>query len=138
VPEIPRHAWLILRICVGLPFIGSGIFNAVNWDASNDFNAILLGTTAAPVLTILGVAQIIGGLSIASGYQMRFGAVLLLAFLLPATIRHFVAAQALIADDALTVVAKRGQLSCVEKNVGLIGVMIFVLIVDLRRHRVAT
>jgi hypothetical protein len=50
----------------------------------------------------------------------------------PATIRHFVAASALGGDDPLTVLAKRGQLSCVEKNVGLIGAMIFLLIHDLR------
>jgi uncharacterized membrane protein YphA (DoxX/SURF4 family) len=133
--DVPRYAWIVLRICVGLPFIGSGIFNSINWDASNQFNAILLGDTAAPVLTILGVAQILGGLSIVTGYQMRFGAALLLAFLLPATIRHFVVAQLLVGEDPLTVLAKRGQLSCVEKNVGLIGVMIFMLIVDLRRRR---
>jgi putative oxidoreductase len=129
---VPRRAWLVLRILVGLPFIGSGIFNAINWEASNAFNAILLGD-AAPLLTVLGVAQIAGGLSIISGYQLRWGALLLLAFLLPATLRHFLAARALVGDDALTVIAKRGQLSCVEKNVGLIGVMIFLFIADLRR-----
>jgi uncharacterized membrane protein YphA (DoxX/SURF4 family) len=132
VPDLPRSAWLILRILVGVPFIASGVFNAINWDASNAFNAILLGETLAPALTVLGILQIVGGLSIVSGYQMRFGALLLLAFLIPATIRHFLAARALVGDDPLTVIAKRGQLSCVEKNSGLIGIMIFLLIVDLR------
>ncbi len=42
---MPRYAWIILRTCVGLPFIASGIFNLINWDASNEFNAILLGRT---------------------------------------------------------------------------------------------
>ena len=131
--EPPRAAWLVLRILVGLPFVGSGIFNAINWDASNAFNAILLGETAAPALTILGIAQIAGGLSIITGYQMRYGALLLLAFLLPATLRHFLAARELVGDDPLMLIAKRGQLSCVEKNVGLIGVMLFFLFVTRRR-----
>jgi hypothetical protein len=61
VSDTPRYAWIILRFCVGLPLMASGVFNAVNWGASNEFNAILLGETAAPVLTILGVAQLAGG-----------------------------------------------------------------------------
>ena len=123
--EAPRSAWLVLRILVGLPNIGVGLFNAINWDASNSFNAILLGDTVAPALTILGIAQLVGGLLIITGYQLRLGAFLILAFLIPATLRHFLAARELVGDDALTVLAKRGQLSCVEKNIGLIGVMIF-------------
>ena len=105
----PPRAWLVLRILVGLPFVASGVFNAINWDASNQFNAILLGS-AAPVLTILGVLQIAGGLSIISGYQMKWGALLLLAFLLPATLRHFLA--------------------------GLIGVMLFFLLAAWNQRRV--
>ncbi len=119
-----------------MPFVGSGIFNTINWDASNQFNAILLGESAAPVLTILGILQIVGGLSIIFGYQMKWGALLLLAFLLPATLRHFLAARELVSDDALTVIAKRGQLSCVEKNTGLIGVMLFFLIAEWTQRRV--
>src|SRR5688572_24134898 len=131
--DIPPRAWLVLRILVGLPNIGVGLFNAINWDASNAFNAILLGDTAAPILTVLGIGQAVGGLMIITGFKLRWGAILILAFLLPATLRHFLAARELVGDDPLTVIAKRGQLSCVEKNVGLIGVMIFMLIVDLRR-----
>ena len=132
-----RSAWLILRVLVGLPFVASGIFNAINWDASNQFNAILLGESLAPSLTILGIAQIAGGLSLITGFHMKWGALLLLAFLLPATLRHFLAARELVGDDALTVIAKRGQLSCVEKNTGLIGVMIFFLLAHWHRARTA-
>ena len=129
--RIPRWAWLVLRVCVGVPAIASGIFNAVHWDASNQFNAVLLGN-AAPVLTVLGMAQILAGLLIITGYQLRVGAALMLAFWLPATVRHLVAARALVGDDPLVVLAKRGQLSCVEKNVGLMSVMIFLFVADLR------
>ncbi|MBP9144335.1 MAG: DoxX family protein [Thermoanaerobaculia bacterium] len=129
--RVPRWAWLVLRVCVGLPAIASGIFNAINWDASNEFNSILLGG-AAPVLTILGIAQILAGLLIITGYQLRLGVAIMLAFWIPATIRHFLAARALVGDDPLVILAKRGQLSCVEKNVGLIGVMIFLFVADLR------
>jgi uncharacterized membrane protein YphA (DoxX/SURF4 family) len=128
---VPRWAWLVLRVCVGVPAISSGIFNAINWDASNEFNSILLGG-AAPVLTILGIAQILAGLLIITGYQLQVGVAIMLAFWIPATIRHFLAARALVGDDPLVVLAKRGQLSCVEKNVGLIGVMIFLFVADLR------
>ena len=131
---VPHSAWLVLRVLVGLPFVASGIFNAINWDASNQFNAILLGESLAPALTILGVLQIVGGLSLITGFQMRWGVVLLLMFLLPATLRHFLAARELVGEDPLSVVAKRGQLSCVEKNVGLIGVMIFFAITQWRRR----
>ena|SRR5688572_17879233 len=130
MPEVPRSAWLVLRILVGLPNIGVGLFNLINWDASNSFNAILLGDTAAPALTILGIAQLAGGLMIITGYQLRLGVLLILAFLVPATLRHFLAARELVGDDAVTVLARRGQLSCVEKNIGLIGVMLFFLIVQ--------
>jgi uncharacterized membrane protein YphA (DoxX/SURF4 family) len=120
----PPSVWLALRILVGLPFMASGVFNAINWDASNAFNSVLLGDTLAPALTLLGIIQIVGGGLIIAG-QVKWGALVLLAFLLPATLRHFLAARELISEDALTILAKRGQLSCVEKNVGLIGVMIF-------------
>ena len=128
--RVPRWAWLVLRVCVGLPAISSGIFNAINWNASNEFNSILLGG-AAPVLTILGIAQILGGLAIISGYPMRVGVAIMLAFWIPATIRHFLSACALVGNDPLVVLAKRGQLSCVEKNIGLIGLMIFLFVADL-------
>jgi hypothetical protein len=41
------------------------------------------------------------------------------------------AARALVGDDPLVVLAKRGQLSCAEKNVGLMGVMIFLFVAEL-------
>jgi hypothetical protein len=63
---------------------------------------------------------------------MRVGVTIMLVFWIPATIRHFLAAGALEGDDPLVVLAKRGQLSCVEKNIGLIGVMIFLFMADLR------
>ena len=135
VNEPRRSAWLVLRILVGLPNIGVGLFNLINWDASNQFNAILLGEAAAPALTILGIAQLVGGLMIITNFHLRFGALLILAFLLPATLRHFIAARELIGDDPLTVLARRGQLSCVEKNIGLIGVMLFFLLVEFRGRR---
>ena len=129
--RVPPWTWLVLRICVGLPAIASGLFNVINWDDSNQFNSILFGG-AAPVLTILGIAQILAGLLIITGYQVRVGAAIMLAFWIPATIRHLLSARALVGDDPLVVLAKRGQLSCVEKNVGLIGVMIFLFVADLR------
>jgi uncharacterized membrane protein YphA (DoxX/SURF4 family) len=134
--RVPGWAWVVVRVGIGLPAIGSGIFNAINWDASNQFNSILLGG-AAPLLTILGIAQILGGLLIITGYQLRVGVAIMLAFWIPATIRHLLAAGALVGDEPLVVLAKRGQLSCVEKNVGLIGVMVVLFVADLRRRLTA-
>jgi hypothetical protein len=79
----------------------------------------------------------LGGLLIITGYQLRVGVAIMLAFWIPATIRHLLAARALVGDEPLVVLAKRGQLSCVEKNVGLIGVMIVLLVADLRRRLTA-
>ena len=127
----PRWTWLLLRVGVGVPAIASGLFNAIHWDASNQFNAILLGG-AAPVLTILGIAQVLAGFLIVTGYRLRVGVAIMLAFWIPATIRHLLAARALVGNEPLVVLAKRGQLSCVEKNVGLMGVMLFLFVADLR------
>lgn len=128
----PRYPWILLRVIVGLPFIAAGLFSAIHWNASVAFNAELTGPALAPAFTALAVSQILGGLSLVTGYKARLGAVLLLAFLLPASVRHLWIAQHVagfgVGDAELVTLATRGQLASLEKNIGLIGVMVFVII----------
>ena len=134
-----RRAFLILRVVVGLQFVAAGAFSLRGWEATVLFNALLVGPDLAGLATGLAVAlNLVGGLSLVAAIQPRLGALLLLAFLLPATIRHGVAAQhadALLSGlgsepDAtaleLAGLARRGQLAAVAKNVALMAVVGFI------------
>jgi len=115
------------------------VFSAAHWQATVDFNALLTGNTLAPVATAFAIGALIaGGLSLLTGRHTRVGALLVLAFLVPATIRHVIAAghavqlaePAVVAAQPvvgeLSQLAKRGQMAAVVKNLGLIAVVVFV------------
>ena len=134
-----RLPFLILRIVVGLQFVAAGSFSLLRWDATVAFNALLTGPGLAPVATAAAIAlTVAGGLSLVTGIRARWGAVLLILFLLPATVRHVIAAGAaaellqqaggVAADQAaeLAGLARRGQLAAVAKNIALLGVTAFI------------
>ncbi len=137
----PRAAtsWRILRWVVGLQFVAAGCFSALQWQATVDFNALLVGPTLAPSATLAQVLlALLGGVSWVGHVRPRWGAIALLIFLVPATMRHVVAAQAVAdlaatvgpgtAQEALAALARRGQLAAVAKNVALIGLAVFVAV----------
>jgi len=82
---------IILRIVFGLQFAATGLFSAFNWDSTVNFNAIMTGSSAAPIFSGVGIVLvIIGGMSIVFNYKIRLGALCIILFLLPATTRHLI------------------------------------------------
>lgn len=135
----PRAPWLVLRWVVGLQFVAAASFSALNWPATVEFNALLTGAQLAPVATALQIAfALVGGLSIATDFHPRAGALLLFAFLVAASARHLVAAREAVhlvelagatgsdVVSQLGALARRGQMASLAKNIGLIGVVLFI------------
>lgn len=99
------------RFFISLIFISSGIHQILDWQGTeqllsevlNDWNGLVLGihhlqtifTYAESSMSLLIAAaifcQVIGGLCILLGIQVRFGAFLLILFLIPVTVlfHHF-------------------------------------------------
>ena len=79
-----KYIVLIGRVLYSLIFINSGIFHfsegAVNYAASQGVPMASLLVPAS------GVMAILGGISIALGFKARWGAWLIIAFLIPVTI----------------------------------------------------
>ncbi len=123
-------AWTLLRVVLGVQSIAAGVFSLVGWSATVRFNAIALGASAAAAATALGsAALILGGISLVTGRAQQLGALALLAFLIPATIRHFVVSRTLGAEGAALVeLAVRGQLASAAKNVPLIALAAAILL----------
>ncbi|GEM_PF-2468290 len=133
----PSLSWTVLRITVGLQFMAAGAFSALKWSATVDFNAVLVGAALAPTATAAAIVlNLVGGLSILTAVRPRWGAVCLLVFLVPATVRHLLVAQQVISvldqvpvsEPAALLAdwARRGQLASLAKNVALAGVAAFI------------
>jgi uncharacterized membrane protein YphA (DoxX/SURF4 family) len=127
----PRYAWLLLRLVVGAQFVAAGAFSALQWRATVDFNATLTGSALAPAATALAIGLLIaGGTSVTLDYHARIGALLLLAFLIPASLRHLLVASEVTAHvpaaSDLAALAKRGQLASFAKNLALMALVVFI------------
>ena len=99
------------RICLSLIFIASGVYTLLNWQSSEqalvgalcDWLSLALGVEWAQKLCELGlswsffllaasvICEIVGGLLVFLGLGVRLGALLLLLFMIPATVlfQHF-------------------------------------------------
>ncbi len=118
-------SWRVVRVVAGLQFVVAGVFSIASWSSTVRFNETLVGDAASPAATGIGVAlTIIGGLGLASGYRTNIGAALVLAFLVPATIRHLLVAASTDAARPLGELAERGQLASASKNLVLIALLI--------------
>jgi putative oxidoreductase len=86
MPRTSDTGTLVARILISLIFIGAG-FTQIG-DPSKILH--MIGDRGLPLVHVLyvasTVAQLAGGLSILLGWQARWGAALLLAFILPATL----------------------------------------------------
>lgn len=121
----PASPWRIVDIVAGLQFVVAGLFSILNWSSTVTFNETLVGEAASPTATGLGaVLSIIGGLCLTAGYRTGLGAFLVLAFLVPATIRHLLVVASIDAARPLGDLAERGQLSSASKNLVLIALLI--------------
>ena len=77
---------LLARIFLSAIFLWSGINKILNPVGTQDFMAAQ-GLPFTGILLILAIAtEILGGLSVLLGYQVRWGAGILLGFLIPTTL----------------------------------------------------
>jgi uncharacterized membrane protein YphA (DoxX/SURF4 family) len=119
------ESWRPLRVTAGIQFVVAGAFSAVSWTATVEFNRALVGAAASPAATGLASALlIVGGLSLTIGYETRIGAVCIVAFLVPATIRHLLVVASIDSGAPLSELAERGQLASASKNLVLIALML--------------
>lgn len=82
------HAFGMLfgRICLSILFIHAGIGKFLNYDSTAQFMASK-GFTFVPFFLIsAALVEIIGGLSVLLGLKTRWGATLLILFLIPTTV----------------------------------------------------
>jgi len=133
MPPIFQHViTLIARIMLSLVFVLSGANSLIGWgEAANrmvargmDFRSVLGSGGTVLVHAMLAVAVVlllIGGLSVLLGLRARWGAVVLIAFLVPATL-IFHNFWTLGADSARQV-----EMVSFMKNLGLIGGLMMIV-----------
>jgi uncharacterized membrane protein YphA (DoxX/SURF4 family) len=77
---------LVGRIALALVFLGSALSKITNFSGTQLFMESK-GMPMAALLLVGAIAfETVGGLSVATGYKARFGALLLVVFLVPVTI----------------------------------------------------
>lgn len=80
-------AILIARICISSLFIWAAFEKLVHWGKTVEYvkqKNIPYATLALPLAIAI---QVLGGLSLLLGYQVRIGALILILFIIPAAIR---------------------------------------------------
>ena len=110
-----KYIPLAARICLCIIFINSGIGKILGFAGT----AEMMANTGLPipeVLLIFTIAfQLLGGLSLLFGYKVKIGSILLILFLIPAT---------LVFHNPL---ADPNELNSFLKNIGLIGGLLMVI-----------
>lgn len=109
-----KYLPLAARICLALIFIKAGITHLMGFSGFADMlgqRLFLGGLLAAGTI----ICQLAGSLSLLLGYQVKIGALLLIIFLIPATLMF----HNFLADGE--------QLNAFLKNVGLIGGLLMVI-----------
>ncbi|MGK7892665.1 MAG: DoxX family protein [Xenococcus sp. (in: cyanobacteria)] len=109
-----KYIPLAARICLCSIFIKSGIGKIMGFAGTAEMMANK-GLPIAEILLIFTIAfQLFGGFSLLFGYKVKLGSILLILFLIPAT---------LVFHNPLT---DPGQLNAFLKNLGLIGGLLMV------------
>jgi putative oxidoreductase len=84
-PRSEQLVNLVGRVCLSLIFLMSAFGKLTNWNGTAGYMASK-NLPAIPVLLILAVLfELVGGLSVLTGYKARWGASLLVVFLLIVT-----------------------------------------------------
>ena len=100
---------LTARICLCIIFINSGVGKIFGFAGTAEMMANR-GLPIATVLLVFTIAfQLLGGLSLLLGYKVKLGSMLLILFLIPATLVFH------------NPIADPGELNSFLKNLGLIG-----------------
>ncbi|MDJ0536523.1 MAG: DoxX family protein [Xenococcaceae cyanobacterium MO_207.B15] len=104
-----KYTALAARICLCLIFINSGVNKILGFGGTAEMMANN-GLPIPDVLLIFTIAfQLLGGLSLLFGYKVKIGSILLILFLIPAT---------LVFHNPL---ADPNEINSFLKNIGLIG-----------------
>ncbi|MDJ0589846.1 MAG: DoxX family protein [Pleurocapsa sp. MO_226.B13] len=110
-----KYIPLAARICLCIIFINSGIGKIFGFASTAEMMANQ-GLPIANILLIFTIAfQLLGGLSLLLGYKVKIGSILLILFLIPAT---------LVFHNPL---ADPGEMNSFLKNIGLIGGLLMVI-----------
>lgn len=110
----------IARLCLASIFIFAGASKFIFYDPTSTY-MISKGFTAVPLFLIgAAILELIGGLSLLFGYKTRFGATILLLFMIPTTLIFHDFWNATDADQAL-------QQIMFLKNLAIFGGLLYVL-----------
>ena len=109
-----KYLPLAARICLALIFLKAGISHLIGFSGFADMlgQRLFLGGLLAAGTVIF---QLVGGLSLLLGYKVKIGALLLIIFLIPATLMF----HNFLSDGE--------QINAFLKNVGLIGGLLMVI-----------
>ena len=110
-----KYTTLAARICLCLIFLKAGISHILGFSGT----AQMMGQQGLPIPSILLIAtivfQLLGGLSLLLGYQVRLGSILLILFLIPAS---------LVFHNPFI---DPSEINSFLKNIGLIGGLLMVI-----------
>ncbi|WP_371260801.1 DoxX family protein [Myxosarcina sp. GI1] len=112
-----KYVALAARVCLCLIFLKAGISHLLGFGQT----VAMMAGNGLPIPNVLlaftVIFQILGGLSLLLGYQVRIGSILLIIFLIPATLVFH------------NPIADPSQLNDFLKNIGLIGGLLMVIAV---------
>ena len=104
-----KYLPLAARVCLCLIFLKAGISHILGFNSTVE----MMSNTGLPLANILLfftiVFQLLGGLSLLLGYQVKLGSTLLIVFLIPATLVFH------------NPIADMSEINNFLKNIGLIG-----------------
>ncbi len=110
-----KYIPLAARICLCIIFINSGIGKIFGFASTAEMMANQ-GLPIANVLLIFTIAfQLFGGFSLLLGYKVKIGSILLILFLIPATVVFH------------NPIANPDEINSFLKNIGLIGGLLMVI-----------
>ncbi|PSB10576.1 DoxX family protein [Pleurocapsa sp. CCALA 161] len=110
-----KYIPLAARICLCIIFIHSGIGKIFGFASTAEMMANQ-GLPIANVLLIFTIAfQLLGGFSLLLGYKVKIGSILLILFLIPATLVFH------------NPIANPDEINSFLKNIGLIGGLLMVI-----------
>jgi putative oxidoreductase len=110
-----KYVALAARICLSLIFLKAGVSHIIGFNQTVKMMAGQ-GLPIPNILLIFTIAfQLLGGLSLLFGYQVRIGSILLIIFLIPASF----AFHNFLVDPS--------QTNDFLKNIGLIGGLLMVI-----------
>jgi putative oxidoreductase len=117
---IQRYVPLIGRIFLSAIFIASGLGKIGDWDQTAGFMTAK-GMPMVPLFLAAAIAfEVVGGLSVLLGYRARLGALMLIIFLVPATIIFHNPA-------GLEGMEQQNQFIHMMKNISLVGGLMIVM-----------